>query len=207
MSLPSRLLGANPSIQVSTLLSGSLSTPSAKGAFVETGIYESIASFTGTGQSTITFSSIPTTFQHLQVRMITRLSSSSTTDVYMRFNGNSSAVYNEGHIRAAAGNSTVAGYNIADSTYFTALQSTGTGSTTDLFGVAIIDIFNYNRSNAHKAIRSVYGNCHPTTSNGQVRYHGGLFASQTAITSIVFTDSNAGNFLTGSQISLYGIRG
>ena len=34
MSLPSRLLGANPSIQVSTLLSGSLTTPSAKGTFV-----------------------------------------------------------------------------------------------------------------------------------------------------------------------------
>jgi hypothetical protein len=206
MSLPSRLLGANPSIQVSTLLSGSLSTPSAKGVFIPPGDFQSIASYTGTGQATITFSSIPTTFQHLQVRMITRLSSSSTTDVYMRFNGNSSAVYNEGHIRGAAPG-TVGAYNVADSTYFTALQSTGTGSTSDLFGVSIIDIFNYNRSNAHKAIRSVYGNCHLATSNGQVRFSGGLFASQTAITSIVFTDSNAGNFLTGSRISLYGING
>ena len=206
MSLATRLLSANPGAQVTTALTGALTTPGAKGAFVETGIYESIASYTGTGQATITFSSIPTTFQHLQVRMITRLSSSSTTDVYMRFNGNSSAVYNEGHIRGAAPG-TVGAYNVADSTYFTALQSTGTGSTSDLFGVAIIDIFNYNRSNAHKAIRSVYGNCHLATSNGQVRFSGGLFASQTAITSIVFTDSNAGNFLTGSQISLYGIRG
>lgn len=195
-----------PSAQVSQLTTGSITLPSARGAFTETGTYESIASFTGTGQSTITFSSIPTTFQHLQVRMITRLSSSSTTDVYMRFNGNSSAVYNEGHLRGAAP-STTGAYNVADSTYFTALQSTGTGSTSDLFGVSIIDIFNYNRSNAHKAIRSVYGNCHLATSNGQVRFAGGLFASQTAITSIVFTDSNAGNFLTGSLISLYGIRG
>jgi hypothetical protein len=177
------------------------------GSFIETGSFESIASFNGTGQSTITFSSIPTTFQHLQVRMITRVDSSSTTDILMRFNGNSSSVYNEGHLRGQSSSGTPAAYNVADSTYFTALQSTGTGSTANLFGVAIIDIFNYNRNNAHKAIRSVYGNCHPTTSNGQVRFHGGLFASQTPITSIVFTDSNAGNFLTGSKISLYGIKG
>jgi hypothetical protein len=43
MSLPSRLLGANPSIQVSTLLSGSLTTPSAKSAFIPPGDFESIA--------------------------------------------------------------------------------------------------------------------------------------------------------------------
>lgn len=71
MSLPSRLLGANPSIQVSTLLSGSLTTPSAKSAFVPETSFQSIASTTLTSnQSTITFDSIPSTFTHLQVRGI-----------------------------------------------------------------------------------------------------------------------------------------
>jgi hypothetical protein len=205
MSLPSRLLGANPSIQVSSLLSGSLTTPSAKGSFIPPTDFESIASFTGSNQSEIIFSSIPQTYQHLQVRMITRMSSSSTTDVLMYVNNDSSANYSMGHYRGSVPSTTAA--NFANESYLTALQSTGTGSTTGLFGVAIIDIFNYANTTKQKSMFSFYGNCHPNTSNGQIRFQGSLWRSTAAITSLKFFDSNAGNFLSGSRISLYGIAG
>jgi hypothetical protein len=64
MSLPSRLLGANPSIQVSRLLSGSLSTPSAKlqfelPTFVTTASGGTVAATSKNGGSSWTQRTLP----------------------------------------------------------------------------------------------------------------------------------------------------
>jgi hypothetical protein len=168
--------------------------------------YESIATATPTGAS-VTFSSIPQTYKHLQVRMITRVSSSTTSDVIFTVNGaSSSGDYAVNHVRGAAPTSTGA-YFDSSVAYLTALQSAGTGSTSDLFGVAIIDFNDYANTTRQKSMWSVYGTVFPSTSNGQIRIQGSLYRYTTAISSLTFTDSSAGNFISGTRISLYGIKG
>jgi hypothetical protein len=59
--------------------------------------FESIATATGTGSSaTITFSSIPSTYQHLQIRGIARATSGGETepiDLRLYFNGLTTGIY------------------------------------------------------------------------------------------------------------------
>ena len=86
-----KLLQANPSIQVSTLLSGSLSTPSAKQPFDET-TFELIQSQSMSGSAILTFSSIPQTYTHLHFRAVFN-EGSGTPQVYMKVNGTSGNNY------------------------------------------------------------------------------------------------------------------
>jgi hypothetical protein len=68
VSLATRLLSANPGAQVTTALTGALTTPGAKGAF-QSATFEGIASYTVTGSSvsSYTFTSIPQTYKHLYI--------------------------------------------------------------------------------------------------------------------------------------------
>ena len=75
--------------------------------------YESIASATGTGSSgTITFSSIPGTYQHLQIRINSRNDSTDGATTTMRFNGDTGSnyarhyLYGDGATVSASGNAT-----------------------------------------------------------------------------------------------------
>ena len=210
MSLPSRLLGANPSIQVSTLLSGSLSTPSAKQAFVSNS-YESIATVTvgAGGQSTMTFSSIPSTYTHLQLRGLIRNSSASTgqLDMYMRFNGDSGATkYTAYHLfygQDTTSKGSAASFNQSSiaGAYF--LRD---GNSANYFTAVIIDIFDYKNTNKFKSTKSFVGS-NPASTVGRIALMGGLWKDTSAITSIDLTVEGGNNFVQYSQLALYGIKG
>jgi len=66
------------------------------------GAFESIASASGTGSSgTITFSSIPSTYQHLQIRGTADSSGAGTQqDLFITLNGVTSASYTWHQVRA-----------------------------------------------------------------------------------------------------------
>ena len=56
--------------------------------------YESIATATGTGSSaTITFSSIPSTYEHLQIRFTGKGTGSAEVDTSIRFNSDTGSNY------------------------------------------------------------------------------------------------------------------
>jgi len=57
------------------------------------GAFESIATLSGSGVSTVTFSSIPSTYKHLQVRMFGQAAGGSGGVVRMRFNGDTGTNY------------------------------------------------------------------------------------------------------------------
>jgi hypothetical protein len=208
MSLPSRLLGANPSIQVSTLLSGSLTTPSAKDSFFDNA-YFSIASTRLTSpQSTVTFSNIPQDYTHLQVRVNGRSTGPYTySSFYMNFNSDNtnvysfSALYGDGSTAAAssrglAGDNTTVCQNIAGN-YSIALTT----------GVVIADILDYKNTNKFKTTRSSGGfsNNGLGSPKSTININASYYASTSAITSITFATD--GTFNTYTQISLYGIKG
>lgn len=169
------------------------------------GSFESIATANGTGSSnTITFSSIPSTYQHLQIRALHRSSDAATTaDFYIRVNGSSSSIYAHHNIRgtgaavSASGSSSVTEIN--EGITFAATTAS------NIMGVSIIDIHDYCSSTKNKTIRLFQGRDDNGTL-GTVRLSSGLYAATTAISSITFT-LGAGNFTTASTFALYGIKG
>lgn len=211
MSLPSRLLGANPSIQVSTLLSGSLSTPSAKQAFFLPD-YESIATvLVGVGgQNNIEFTNIPSTYSHLQIRYIARATSGSEGNSIafsMRVNNDSGSNYSQHRIYGAGNTNGVApsadGAGNSSEMYFAGWAGAGTASNT--FGVGIIDVLDYADTNKYKTFKGIGGCSGESGSAGFLQFASGNWRSNTAISSIQISGGSF-YYAQHSRFALYGMR-
>jgi hypothetical protein len=210
MSLPSRLLGANPSIQVSTLLSGSLTTPSAKGTFVPPTDFEPIATQLGTGSSaTITFSSIPSTYKHLQLRILARdLGAGTSVDnaTFIRLNNTTTNSYTWHNFRGDGSSLTVQGNafgGTGGNGYINAITAAG-GNTAGIMGVGIIDILDYTNTSKLKTFTTFTGT--EQNGSGSIALGSGIFNSTAAISRIDIVGSQA-SFTTTSVFSLYGLKG
>jgi hypothetical protein len=176
------------------------------GNFPSLSAFESIATTTvdvgGTG--TITFSNIPQTYAHLQIRSIARnVSGGGTADTQaaMRFNGDAGANYTF-HQLYGTGASAGAGSGTAQ-TNATAGFVAGSASTANCFSASICDILDYTNTNKNKVVRLIGGDDYGNTS-GNVYVWSNLWVNTSAITSIVITNSN--NFAQYSHFALYGIR-
>jgi hypothetical protein len=170
---------------------------SISGSKAVTNSYESIATATPAGSSTFTFSSIPQTYKHLQVR-ITAAASDGLQGGYMQFNGTTTPYYT--HYVGGNG-STVSAGGLSNNFIYSYFY--GVGSS---FAASIIDILDYTSTNKNKTTRSLVG--FDNNGSGQVQLYSGLWYPTTpvAVTSITF-NSVAANFATGTQFALYGIKG
>jgi len=168
--------------------------------------YESIASFTGSGTSTITFSSIPSTYKSLQLRYIGRSTTASGgIDLIMRFNGSSTAAYTWHYIEGdGSGGTPQASYSINDTGFYYSSALTGAVTDAGIFGVGFIDIIDYANTSKTKVAKSFWGR--DTNGTGKLQLMSNLWNNTSAITSITLTTSS-GNFETGSNFALYGIKG
>ena len=165
--------------------------------------YESIATVTvGSGGATnIEFTSIPSSFEHLQIRYIAQ--QNVTTDwrgVYMNFNNDTGSNY-AFHGLSGSGSSASA-YSGASQTLLVPAVASGTAN---IFSIGIIDILDYKNTNKYKTTRTLYGTERNTTPSF-VELNSGLWMNTNAITSIKFT-VNATNFTQYTQFALYGIKG
>ena len=206
MSLPSRLLGANPSIQVSTLLSGSLSTPSAKQAFVPPTNFESIASFTASSSFTVeTFTSIPQNYVSLQLRILSRRSNGVGHVIGLNFNGDQTSNY-WFHNLQGIGTTNQINVNSSASARINAFVGHTNTNLSNQFGAGIIDIHDYASSTKKTTIRC-FGGCDTNASGGgMVSITSGVWNVTDAITSIR-VDALGDTMVAGTTFALYGIKG
>lgn len=157
----------------------------------------------GSTTASITFSSIPSTYKHLQVRITAR-----TTDaldlggVAFRFNSDSGSNYTY-HI---VGMNDATAENLAGSSQTSGLfgSVTGNTSTASSFGVVVADIMDYANTSKNKVVRSLSGYTSATT---RYRLIGSAWISTSAVTSLTVLDNIGGSFATGSRFTLYGIKG
>ena len=163
------------------------------------GAFESIASATGTGSSgTITFSSIPSTYQSLQIRFFAR-KTTGTDRIRLQFNSDTGSNYAWHFLRGDGAVSAAGGATQ------TLIDYCGYGlSTTDIGGVGIIDIHDYASTTRYKTVRTF--NAYDLNAAGELYISSGLWMSTSAISSITIT-LQAGNFATTSTFALYGIKG
>jgi len=166
-------------------------------AYVNTA-YVSIATVTLTGTaSDITFSSIPQTYKHLQLRGIHFL----TSWAQLQWNGVTSANYSEHELRGDGSVTFSSRANGDVGVRF--MLSNGSASYPT---VGITDILDYSDTNKNKTIRSLSG----SDSNGsgqKVQLISGFYPATTAITSLTITDYFGGTLPAGTSFALYGIKG
>ena len=165
------------------------------------GDYESIATVTvgGGGAASATFSSIPATYKHLQVR-ITALGDTATGyDVTMRFNSDTASNYNW-HRLYGNGSSALAQGSL---TSVTSMYVAADGARTTYPFVSVIDILDYADTNKYTTIRNLNG--FDQNSAGAVLLWSGLWRNTAAVNSIAITVA-ANNLAEHSSFALYGIR-
>jgi hypothetical protein len=176
---------------------------SISGSKAITNSYVSIATTTlGTAASVITFSSIPATYKHLQIREISQINvAGASKDVYMTFNSDTGANYSM-HVLYANGTSALA--TASTSATYAELATTGTTAGASVFSGGIIDILDYADTNKYKTSRSIVswdGN-----GTGVVFFYSGGWRSTSAISTVTLTAST-GSFTANSSFALYGIKG
>jgi hypothetical protein len=175
-------------------ISGHLASPS----------YESISTVTvgSGGAATITFSSIPATYAHLQIRGIGRGTAGGTNvELDAKFNSDSGANYANGNIYVDG--ATVYVFGGASQTYMAFQRLSGSGSTAGVVGTVIIDILDYANTNKYKTVRQLGGV--DNNGSGNLGFNSQLWMNTNAISNIQLFP-NSGNFAEYSSFALYGIK-
>jgi hypothetical protein len=168
--------------------------------------YDSIATVSvSTPVSSISFTSIPATYKHLQIRYLSRSSRATTSDsVGMQLNTNTGSNYAR-HFLSGDGATASAGASTS-ATQMTVAMSAAANNTAGVFGVGVIDILDYTSTDKNKTIRTLSGI--DNNGDGTVQLGSGLFfATPAAVTSILFNvQSGSANFQQYSQFALYGVK-
>jgi hypothetical protein len=169
-----------------------------------TGSFESIATATvGAGSSNfVEFTSIPSTYTHLQIRGVSR--STDSSQFFCQFNGDTGTNYTF-HTVGANG-STMEPYGVVSQTSLQIGKSNYFASTTTMLGAGICDIFDYKNTNKYKTVKVLAGSDTNGTANQNVALMSGVWLSTSAITSIKIFPSSP-PFTQYSSFALYGIKG
>lgn len=165
------------------------------------GDYESIATINGNGSTaTITFSSIPATYSHLQVRVMARVAAGGQ-DLTVRFNGDTASNY--ARHRLTGSGSAAAAAGVASTTGITTLGLATMPTTANIYAVSIIDILDYANTNKNKTVRMLSGQ--DSNGSGGIELTSGLWVNTVAVDSLtIFAGSS--NFPTAASFALYGIK-
>jgi hypothetical protein len=170
-------------------------------AFVDSS-YESIATVTvgAGGSATITFSSIPATYQHLQIRF-SALTTSNGGSPLVRFNSDSGTNYSN-HVVYGSGTAAATGNNVSNTGMYIGGSNTGTNTTYPLVGV--IDILDYANTSKNTTIRTLSGL--DSNGNGEISLFSGAWYNTAAVSTIAITAPSQ-TYAQYSSFALYGIEG
>lgn len=151
----------------------------------------------GSAASSITFSSIPSTYTDLRISFTFQTSASI---VGLRFNSDSANNYSFTYLDADG--STARSGATANSNYIATITN-GTPPSSTNYTFSTIDIFSYAGS-TNKTV--LITNSNDKNGSGSVSRIVGLWRSTSAITSITLVDRLGGNDLnTGTTATIYGI--
>jgi hypothetical protein len=161
--------------------------------------YDSIATVNGNGSTgTITFSSIPSTYSHLEVRA-SFLASSANDDLLVRLNGDTASNYSFHELRGSG--TTVITSRTAPQAYMVAAGNAGNTTYPSSF---VLSFYEYKNTNINKTIRVLSGQ--DRNGDGSVSLFSGNWRNTAAVNSItLYAPSSV--FNTGSKFALYGIKG
>jgi len=165
--------------------------------------FESIATATPTSGSSITFSSIPSTYKHLQIRY--SIITGAYNEIRLRLNGDTGSNYSS-HVLWGRDNGSVGAEGYASAGSILIYSAFVEGTTNTFPNVGIIDVIDYASTTKNKTIRTFAGSENNNLINprSMIQLTSGAWLSTSAANSVtIFTVPYA----TGTTISLYGIKG
>ena len=175
------------------------------GGLAVPGDFESIATVTvgAGGQAEINFTSIPSTYQHLQLRGILRSTNSATdANARLRLNADTGSNYRF-HYLGGTGASVYAG-DAGVATFGYAGVTSAANSTANVFGAFVVDILDYANTNKNTTVRSLNGV--DMNGSGFMEFDSSLWINLAAVDAVrIFY--TAGNIAQHSTVALYGIKG
>ena len=171
------------------------------------GAYDALATVTvpSGGVSSITFSGIPSTYTHLQLRGFA-LETAGANGIYMviRANSDSGANYSS-HSLYGNGSGASANGGGSQTSFFTGPNSGPTSNSNPT--VLVMDLLDYSNTSKYKTFRTLIG-C-DNNGSGSVDLASGSWQNTSAITSLTFlaySQGVASTFAQYSTFSLYGVR-
>jgi hypothetical protein len=170
--------------------------------------FDSIATVTvgSGGSATISFTSIPSTYKHLQLRISAQTNRGTFGSDYssITFNGDTGSNYN-GHTLGGDGDTPIIGSGVNTTSIGGGATGTTTGGT---FSGTIIDILDYANTNKFKSTKTLSAN----DFNGKISGYGGeiyllsgIWRSTSAISSITINRNSGSLYSQNSIFALYGI--
>ena len=174
------------------------------GAAAAVGDYESIQTTTLSGtQATISFTSIPSTYKHLQLRIMGRSTrtGNNSNAITFTFNGSSSGY---GYTHRLYGNGSTASADAPNGSTYSFGPSMATDNTTaGTMGVAVMDILDYANTNKYKTTRFLGG--FDANGSGEIYLTSGLWQNTAAIDRV---DLSVDSFSWAAKttIALYGVK-
>ena len=175
----------------------------ASSTLVAAGDFESIATVSvgGGGAASVSFTSIPATYTHLQLRALIRMKR--TSEDYLTTTFNSGTDVTGRHRLTGDGSTATAG------------GASGTGQdfgpypdsshTASIFGALILDILDYSNTNKYKTYRMLSGN--DRNGAGRIDLQSTTASTTSALSSIAFSSYYGDGFAQYSHFALYGIKG
>jgi hypothetical protein len=158
-----------------------------------------------TNTASVTFSNLNTyaDYKHLQVRYTARNDTTTSGAITMRMNGVSTSSYSF-HYLYGTGTS-VLSFGTSNQTGLRSGLIIPSDGRTSNYGPSIIDILDFSNTSKNTTIKAFYGIQDGLGASNEIALASGAFLNTAAITSLNFTPP-AGNFVSGSRFSLYGIR-
>jgi len=154
------------------------------------------------GASTIEFTSIPSTYKHLQIRGIVRANRAGSTDsVGITFNGVTTGAFYDYHILYGDGSTPTAGSGVSQNFVYPTITTAGT-DLANTFSSMVVDILDYTSTNKNKTVRSLAG--YDLNGSGISWFASGLWRNTAAINSIRIAPGSSG-WAQYTQVALYGI--
>ena len=162
-----------------------------------------IAQYTADNTVQSSFGNIPQNFAHLELHSYVRTGTGynfAQDFTFIRFNGDNSNNYFSNWMEADGSNTSAS--NIGLTSYIRTGLCPANSATAGLYGVSILQIFDYSNTSKFKTVKAISGN--DRNGSGAVGIYGGVYQSTSAITSINFGAANWYDAV-GSFHVLYGV--
>jgi hypothetical protein len=156
------------------------------------------------GASSVTFSNIPSTYTHLELRISAKNTATNSVpyqaNIVMQFNGISTGTPYDSHYLGGNGSTAFDDPIINQNEIYCGKLSNN--NYPNIRGAAIISILDYTNTTKNKVVRTLTGL--DVDGAGEVALFTGQWRSTSAITSITLS---SGNNFESSTFALYGIKG
>ena len=162
--------------------------------------YESIATVTvgSGGAASAEFTSIPSTYTHLEIRWIAKVTTGATR-LRVQINSDTTANYST-HLLIGDGTAYAAAAANTDRIAISAAINAASGTS---FCAGVVSVLDYKYTNKYKTVRTLSGVDYNTS--GEIAFNSGAWRSTSAVTSLKFL-MDSGDIDQYSSLALYGIK-